>query len=319
MEARKYPTSVQNLRDYVFVNDTKMTLEQFHQMLENYVEVVELRAKRVIETHGGRANALTINWKEDHEKSSLVLDRINDGVWGSRRQWAYGETVSRLLAHYSGVDLHPVFAIMLNPTGGIAGYGNTSILTGDMHISMIVHAVVHDGFGYVRSFHNKGPGYNYLSIDSAVTPTSIMSRFTKDKNSPFNCQLEGVWYTRREMLKLGTLGDKGRVARHKEMVARRQALARDQQDRQYPEHCLPTVADILKEYEKSRNVSFLGSVYGEMKQLILSVGSGMGYFREPKSLSTHSTHSRDRMPRRKRSAGAVTSQRRVCTKRSRFT
>jgi len=41
---------------------------------------------------------------------------------------------------------------------------------------------------------------------------------------------------------------------------------------------LPTAADILKESGKRRSVGFLGSVYGEMKQLIPSVGSGMGYF-----------------------------------------
>ena len=86
MEAREYGTAVENLRDYMFVDDIKMTPDQFHRMLEAYVEVVEVRAHHVIETHGGRVNALTIDWKEDHHKSALVLDRRNDGVWGSRRQ-----------------------------------------------------------------------------------------------------------------------------------------------------------------------------------------------------------------------------------------
>merc|ERR1719174_2195278 len=126
---------------------------------------------------------------------------------------------------------------MLNPTGGIAGPANTSILTADMHSPVIVHAVVHDAFGYVKNFHDVGPGYNYLCMDSCYT--RIVSLF-KGSNSCYHCQAEGVACARREMAELGTLGNEGRIARREAMVARRRELARDERDREYPKNCLPT-------------------------------------------------------------------------------
>merc|ERR1711881_143761 len=178
--AGNYPAELVNLRDG-YMKD--VTDEQFKQMLWQYIRVVQHRAKR---------------WKKEYQKTWLELHPSNEGMWGSRRQWAYGEVVSRLLAHFGvtnpGNDLHPVFAIMLNPAGGIAGYSNLSLLNGDMHTSVIVHAVVHDAYGYVGLFHNVGPGYNYLAINSMFSNDNCLS-----------CQLHGILQTRGEMKRLGLL------------------------------------------------------------------------------------------------------------------
>lgn len=243
-----YPSELENLRDFMFLEGSKVTAAQFKRMVCQYVRVLKHRATR----------------RQKTRKKIFKLHLSNEGMWGSRRQWAYSEVVSRLLAHFGvtepGNDLHPVFAIMLNPSGGIAGSGNLSFLTGDMHEPMIIHSVVHDAYGYVGCFHNVGPGYNYLAIKSIF----------KDK-SPLVCQLPGVEETRRQMKQLGLLGDQGRKARMCEMILRRQQLVSGSEDI-YPEGSLPTEEAIILDYESRMNTGFFKALAGFSKQLLLNIG-----------------------------------------------
>merc|ERR1711881_223718 len=189
----------------------------------------------------------------------LELHPSNEGMWGSRRQWAYGEVVSRLLAHFGvtnpGNDLHPVFAIMLNPAGGIAGYSNLSLLNGDMHTSVIVHAVVHDAYGYAGLFHNVGPGYNYLAINSMFSNDNCLS-----------CQLHGILKTRGEMKQLGLLGDGGRKVRKDQMLLHRRQLTQSE----YADGCLPAEEAIKSDYDSRIKVGFFRSFLGITKQLMIN-------------------------------------------------
>lgn len=54
---------------------------------------------------------------------------------------------------------YPVFAMMLKRSGGIAGSGKLSCLTGDMCTATIIHIIVHNACGYVDFFHNVGPNW----------------------------------------------------------------------------------------------------------------------------------------------------------------
>lgn len=52
----------------------------------------------------------------------------------------------------------------LYPYGGFIGYGNSRITNSIFGISKVfrVHAAYHDAFGFMKSTHNKGPGYAYV-------------------------------------------------------------------------------------------------------------------------------------------------------------
>jgi len=256
-EAQDYPAALEQLRHYVFVKGTKATCEQFERMLLTYTRLVERRAE---------------HWRDKYQEpseirlheSKLKLCLSNKGFWGSRQQWACGELISRLLFHFgvtqSGNNLHPVFAILLYPLGGIAGPGNMSLVTGDMHNPLSVHAIVHDAFGYVDKAHNVGPSYNYLASNSV---------FAND--DPLSCQFAGVSEARRVLRHMGLLGDKGRSKREREMVACRKALSSLDRESAYPEGSLPTVEEIKADYASRRDISLFNSCGQCLKQLMLNV------------------------------------------------
>jgi len=113
-----------------------------------------------------------------------VLTKENIGVYASRRQYAFALVTTDLLYQHgtSNIKLHPVFGMIWFPTGGIAGASNNSLMLGSMNDAIIIHAIVHDAFGYCLSYQDCGPGYNYLN-----TKVSCIS--TK---SPLCCQLQGI-------------------------------------------------------------------------------------------------------------------------------
>ena len=50
---------------------------------------------------------------------------------------------------------------MLSPTGGLVGPGNLALRL-DSDNPVALHGTVHDAGGYLNTFHDVGPGYNYL-------------------------------------------------------------------------------------------------------------------------------------------------------------
>ncbi len=85
----------------------------------------------------------------------------------SRGQLMFGKVLS------DAFGIHEVFAAMLSPTGGLVGAGNDSLhLDPDNPVG--IHGTVHDAAGYLASYHDEGPGYNYLEDDVeavlSVTP-----------------------------------------------------------------------------------------------------------------------------------------------------
>ena len=80
---------------------------------------------------------------------------------GSNEQLMFGKVLGDALG------IHEVFATLLSPTGGLVGPGNDLIpgALASPHLSpdnaVAVHGTVHDAAGYLESFHEEGPGYNY--------------------------------------------------------------------------------------------------------------------------------------------------------------
>jgi len=123
---------------------------------------------------------------ENTDESNRIanLSQGNVGVWGSNRQYAFGKVVMKLLhqARWTSECLDPIWGILLSPTGGIVGADNRSLIVGDLQNSVVLHAVVHDAFGYTLKKHQAGPGYNYLSSPFTLLPTT----------SPLSGQIAGI-------------------------------------------------------------------------------------------------------------------------------
>jgi hypothetical protein len=98
---------------------------------------------------------------------------------GSNTQMRYGSVVGDAF----GID--PVFGAMLNPTGGLVGPGNFAIAGDDTAVGY--HGVVHDAAGYLRTYHNAGPGYDYMGLEG------------RDTLSPLSGQREGIRYWRDKL------------------------------------------------------------------------------------------------------------------------
>jgi hypothetical protein len=76
---------------------------------------------------------------------------------------------------------HPLFGLLVNPTGGIVGAGASDIEEGVLWLFQMArgplayHSAIHDAAGYAINYHRFGPGYSYRSTvppsDAALVPT----------------------------------------------------------------------------------------------------------------------------------------------------
>lgn len=107
---------------------------------------------------------------------SLVGGSMNPHM-GSITQMRYGKVVGDAF----GID--PTFGAMLNPTGGLVGYGRWAVPGGDTAVGY--HGIVHDAAGYLYNNHNAGPGYDYLRAGNRGQP-----------GSPFSGQAVGIRHWR---------------------------------------------------------------------------------------------------------------------------
>ena len=134
--------------------------------------------------HVGMRDEAQINdqWKyfsslRQKQTNIVALSEKNKGHAGSQRHLRFGKVVSDVL----GLG-NAIWGCLLSPTGGIAGAGNTRLGScfGSENF-LVLHACVHDAYGYCKVAHNKGPGYNY-TWGWSVFPTS----------NPLSGQIGGV-------------------------------------------------------------------------------------------------------------------------------
>lgn len=57
---------------------------------------------------------------------------------------------------------------------------------------MAYHSVVHDGFGYLYTFHKIGPGYDYMCTN------------TLDDDNPMAGQIDGIKFWRETLKEIET-------------------------------------------------------------------------------------------------------------------
>ena len=122
-----------------------------------------------------------------------TIGRQNDQGEVPGINWMHGDFMGSTSQLRSGkivgdaFGMDPVFGALLNPTGGLVGPGNASYDGNDSAVGY--HGAVHDAAGYLRNYHNEGPGYDYLGTDN------------RDTTSPLSGQRNGIRYWR------DTLGD----------------------------------------------------------------------------------------------------------------
>lgn len=109
-----------------------------------------------------------------YKKRGVLSEELHhERYWGTRQQLLFGKVVSdwldiRYKKPKDKPPTDPLFGSLMNPTGGRVGPGDTGwfhdTLFDDLG-EMAYHSAVHDGFGYLKTNHDTGPGYNYLDLD----------------------------------------------------------------------------------------------------------------------------------------------------------
>jgi len=134
-----------------------------------------------------RKQQQTIATGKDDSAPNLDEDRHPDFM-ASRGQLMFGKVLG------DAFGIHEVFGSLLSPTGGLVGANNDfapgfgTALHLDPDNPIALHGVVHDAAGYLNTFHNQGPGYNYLDNRLEIL----------GPNSPFSGQVSGVLYWIKE-------------------------------------------------------------------------------------------------------------------------
>ena len=111
------------------------------------------------------------------------LSEENKDLWGSKRQYLFGQVCSDIIKYNKNINLHPFLCSALNPTGGICGPGNTEIYAGSINDSVVIHSCIHDASGYLYNYHQMGLGYNYVN-----------TYFSFPTSSPLSCQIAGTLF-----------------------------------------------------------------------------------------------------------------------------
>ncbi|MEM6658905.1 MAG: hypothetical protein AAGB28_09435 [Pseudomonadota bacterium] len=120
---------------------------------------------------------------KDEDAPDLEEDRHSEFM-ASRGQLMFGKVLG------DAFGIHEVFAALLSPTGGLVGPGNSFIPGTDLidafHLDpdnpVALHGCVHDAAGYLLTFHDQGPGYNYLDSGAELLSTE----------SPLSGQYSGI-------------------------------------------------------------------------------------------------------------------------------
>ncbi len=156
--------------------ETGLTVDEARQQFD---EILRLIQERTPDGESPRLNTLNF---------------LHDDHWGSRRQILCGKVVG------DNLGVHPAFAILVNPEGGLIGPGDsgiTSILDPNLkglfdENAWDYHGAAHDAYGYLINNHQIGPGYEY--IDS---PLNYLDGL--DTNNPLSGQISGYLFWARKV------------------------------------------------------------------------------------------------------------------------
>lgn len=162
----------------------------------------------------------------------------------SREQLLFGKVMGDVFG------IHEVFAALLSPTGGLVGPGNELIpgLVDSPHLSpdnpVALHGTVHDAAGYLKAYHNEGPGYNYRGNDVEAIVTDVIELLPDDIANtilPLTGQISGIAYWTWEA------GDEYLEARCDEAVVLLEKELSDARDQAAVE-----IAEVIADVERTK-------------------------------------------------------------------
>ena len=114
--------------------------------------------------------------------------------WGSWQQLMSGKVIADWIDRNSE-PMDPIFGVLLHPTTGRAGPGDSCIFHHFLYDhggKYAYHSAVHDAFGYLLDQHNVGPGYNYLNLEPLKTTNKLAG------------QLSGVYFFKKALKKMNS-------------------------------------------------------------------------------------------------------------------
>ena len=92
-----------------------------------------------------------------------------------------GKVICDWLTEDDKPPMDPIFGVLLNPTAGRVGPGDSGWFHDIMYDNsgeMAHHSAVHDGFGYLINFHETGPGYDYMYKSFFDTDNPLAGQFS---------------------------------------------------------------------------------------------------------------------------------------------
>jgi len=125
---------------------------------------------------------------EKFPKSPVSEALMHNDYWGTRQQLLSGKVICDWLSEDDKPPMDPIFGVLMNPTAGRVGPGDSGWLHNILYDNSgewAHHSAVHDAFGYLINFHEIGPGYNY------------MYRSFFDKDNPMAGQISGIEFWKK--------------------------------------------------------------------------------------------------------------------------
>lgn len=115
-----------------------------------------------------------------HKRGVLSEKLDHRAYWGSRQQLLSCKVIADWVDRDHGC-LDPLFGVLLQPTSGRVGPGDTGWMHNilfDDNGHMAYHSAVHDAFGYLLNFHKTGPGYNYMKYSLLSTDNPMSGQYS---------------------------------------------------------------------------------------------------------------------------------------------
>ncbi len=126
--------------------------------------------------------------KKKKDDVEALDEKDHPDFMASRSQLQFGKVLG------DAFGIHPVFACLLSPTGGLVGPGNTSVQL-DPDNPVALHGVVHDAAGHLKSYFGEGPGYTYRDEGESILEKDWL---LGGKAAPLTGQFSGIAYWTKE-------------------------------------------------------------------------------------------------------------------------
>jgi hypothetical protein len=145
-----------------------VSVEKISTDYQRFLQLADQREQKAYDAGQKHIRFNELDTENEH-RAPLLSMSVANGLpdnsvhMGSNDQLRFGKMVGDAVG-----NLDPVFGALLSPTGGIPGPGNQRITNpaalfaaGGAEV-LTNHGIAHDAGGYLRTYHDIGPGYQYV-------------------------------------------------------------------------------------------------------------------------------------------------------------